>query len=180
MISNPQALDTLTPWMADKASDLLAYAQKMGVNVTLIAGARRTCAQQNADYAEGRDTPGPIVTEVRGCKSWHVWGRAVDLHIDGPISDYRILGDEWKRWGGIWGGDFSFDDFGHFEWHPDVPHVSDLCPTGTECPDPNTAWPDDRPFLSKPSVRGVLGVLLALGGVAAAYSLTGRRLPRLL
>jgi hypothetical protein len=174
MVSNPEALDTLTPWMAAKVRKLLTFADHTGVNVTRIDGARRTCAQQNAGYAQGRETPGPIVTEVRACGSWHVWGRAVDLHIDGPLSDYGILGAEWEHMGGIWGGNFSFKDLGHFEWHPDVERVSALCPTGTECPDRNVPWPDDRPFFEKPVVLGTLGAGLAGAGMYLAFRLASR------
>jgi len=165
----------LTPWMEQKVADLLAYGRSIGIEARVSEGFR-TCARQNAIYAGGSST----ATGVSGCHSWHVWGRAADLLIDGGTrADYAALAAEWKRWGGIWGGDWTSpaDDWGHFEWHPDIPDIHDLCPRGAgaeACPDPNEPWPEDRPLWARPGVRLLGGALLAAGGMYLAYSLVRR------
>ncbi len=169
-----ERLAGLTPWMHLKVRQILRAADRSGILVVRIASGRRSCAEQNAAYAQGRDDEGPIVTEVRGCGSWHVWGRAVDLVLDGPASAYEALGAEWERMGGIWGGRFSFGDLGHLEWHPDIPHISALCPDQSACPDPSTPWRDDRPLLERPGIQALGGVALAVGGFALARSLVTR------
>lgn len=160
----------LTPWMDQEIGQLLDFAQKQGIAATVVS-TRRTCAEQDALYAEGRDTGGDVVTKAKGCQSWHVWGRAADLHIDGPFEGYATLGAEWKRMGGVWGGDWGWD-FGHFEWHPDVT-LRELCPTGNECPSA-APWPEDRPFFARRGVRMFLGAALGGGGLALAYVLVRR------
>jgi len=65
-----------------------------------ILSTQRTCAEQDAIYAQGRTAPGNIVTQARGCVSWHVLSRAIDvqpLRADGtPDSSpeaYRAIAD---------------------------------------------------------------------------------------
>jgi len=151
--------------MEQKLGQLLRFAEKNGI-LARVVSTRRTCAEQNAIYEGGAG----VVTQARGCQSWHVWGRAADLEIDGTESEYALLGHEWKRMGGVWGGDFSFGDLGHFEWHPGV-KISDVCPTTTECPVPGAPWADDRPLLSRPGVQLALGAFLAGGGFYLARRL---------
>ena len=155
-------IDGLSPWMSDKLSALLAYGRKHGIDARVVS-TRRSCAEQDAIYASGAG----VVTQAHGCISWHVWGRAADLEIDGPTSDYAVLGDRWKQMGGVWGGDFSFKDYGHFEWHPGV-KIEDVCRSQADCPDPDAPWPEDRPFFEHPVVRGALALVLAGGGIALA------------
>src|SRR5690606_12391214 len=102
----------------------------------------RTCEEQDAIYAQGRTSSGTISTNARGCKSWHVLGRAVDADPFNPrtgevflgnSTEYRVLGVIWKKLGGVWGGDFSgLYDPGHFEWHPDK-SIEDVCPENMSC-----------------------------------------------
>lgn len=144
--------------MADK---LLAAAAAHGIDAR-VAYTYRTCSEQNALYASGI-SPSP------GCRSWHTWGRAIDLHIPGdPIPEYRLLGDLWISWGGVWGGNFSYGDYGHYEWHPGHESVSDFCPGSEPCGAP--PWDDDRPAYLKASTW--IGLAMAAAGVAgAAYVL---------
>jgi hypothetical protein len=155
----------LTPQTAQKIDELLRFADKNGISASVVS-TRRSCAEQNAIYAGGAG----VVTEARGCQSWHVWGRAADLHIDGPSSGYAVLGAEWKRMGGKWGGDFSFGDLGHFEWHPGLT-IEDVCPDQSYCPDPNAQWPEDRPFFTRPGVQLTGGLVLAGLGLFLANRL---------
>lgn len=102
-------------------------------------GGRRTCAEQDALYAQGRSGGGEIVTYAAGCTSWHVLGRAVDVDvIDGsgamqPENAYRIAGQLWEGLSGKWGGNFpGFPDIGHFEYHPGLT-IEQACPSPTYC-----------------------------------------------
>lgn len=86
----------------------------------------RSEATQNALYAQGRTTDGLVVTNARGCMSWHVQGRAVDLS-GLTVEELREVAVWWKKRGGHWGGDFTgFFDPGHFEWHPGLT-IEDVC-----------------------------------------------------
>lgn len=157
----------LTPWTGQLIEELLGFAASKGISAKVVS-TLRSCSQQNALWDQGRGGAGPIVTDAKGCQSWHVWGRAADLVIDGPLSDYAVLGDQWKRWGGVWGGDFPIGDFGHFEWHPGIAHVSEICPSGAECP-ASTNWGEDRPFFVRPLPRLLGGLALAAAGAGVAY-----------
>ena len=160
----------LTPWMQLKVAQLLDYAQSIGLDPTMLGpdAGFRTCQRQNEILAGGAGT----ATTVGGCHSWHVWGRAVDLRIPGDrLADYRALGEWWEAQGGVWGGRWTTpQDPGHFEWHPDL-SIHDVCPTGTECPDPSQPWPDDRPPLQRPGIQLLLGLGLAGGGIYLARRL---------
>lgn len=115
----------------EPVAELLGRARELDAR---IASARRSCAEQNAIYAQGRTTPGVIVTGARGCQSWHVWGRAVDLEARGATrADWEELGRWWESRGGTWGGDFpNVDDPGHFEWHPGLT-IAQACPDPDRC-----------------------------------------------
>lgn len=114
-------------------SDLRLFAQRVGLPFR-VRSARRSCATQNRLFEMGRSVPGQIVTNARGCISWHVLGRAVDITIDGGSrDDYAVLGRRWEEMGGVWGGRFSeIDDVGHFEWHPGMT-IEEECPNPDAC-----------------------------------------------
>ncbi len=159
---------SLTPWMEDKLAELLRFAERNGIGAQVVS-TRRTCDEQNAIYAGG------VATQARGCQSWHVWGRAADLRLDGPPSDYAFLGEKWKEMGGVWGGDFlvhGSPDIGHFEWHPGL-KISDVCPDPDVCPAAGD-WPEDRPFFARPVVRWVFGATIAAIGITLARRLLAR------
>ena len=130
------SLDSLTP-DTQAAVDLLdKYARKKLGTPIKVTSTLRTCSQQNALYAQGRTTPGSVVTGARGCLSWHVLGRAVDIAIPGGVfADYELLGLYWESLGGNWGGRFTnIDDPGHFEWHPGI-KIESVCPNPDDCQD---------------------------------------------
>lgn len=99
-----------------------AYAE--GINVQLSAG-MRTYAQQNALYAQGRTTPGSIVTNARGGYSNHNFGLAVDYFLTNNSGSTALwtVNNDWRRVAAIakslgfaWGGDWtSFRDYPHLE-----------------------------------------------------------------
>lgn len=165
-MTDEEALAELTPHTAAKVRRLLAFAWSRGMEPRISSG-YRSCGAQDAIWEQGRSTEGPVVTDVRGCGSWHPWGRAVDIYLPGyPEELYWELGAFWEGIGGEWGG--SFGDFGHFAWHPGI-EIRDICPSELACLGP--PWPDDRPLLTR---AGVVGPLLAAAGVAAAYSIWRR------
>ena len=49
----------------------------------------RTIAEQNALYAKGRTSPGPIVTKAKGGSSYHNYGLAIDLVTAGTFKGQR-------------------------------------------------------------------------------------------
>ena len=92
----------------------------------------RTIAEQDALYAQGRTTPGKIVTWAKGGKSYHNYGLAIDicLIIDGKEASWDITKDfdkdgisDWmeavkifKAHGWEWGGEWDTKkDYPHFQ-----------------------------------------------------------------
>lgn len=132
-MTDAEVLRTLTPDTRDAVKRLLSRAKALGLSATLFEG-KRSCARQAALYAQGRTTEGAVVTWAQGCRSWHMFGRAVDLYLDSErCADYEPLGVYWESLGGNWGGRFSTPDCVHFELpHPDY-SISELCPDPNDC-----------------------------------------------
>lgn len=107
------------------------------VRIRIVQGLR-TIDEQNALFAQGRTTPGKIVTNARGGRSFHNYGLAFDFAImydkDGNGSfetlswdvNYDFDKDGKKDWmevvnvfkslGFAWGGDFTtIEDDPHIE-----------------------------------------------------------------
>lgn len=152
-------------------------ALAQGLDFT-VRSTRRTCAQQAQLYAIGR-SPGDtraVVTHAKGCVSWHVSGRAIDVTM--TQGSYDALGALAKSMGWKWGGDFpGFPDVGHIEWHPGLT-IADVCPNPDHCVDtdvdtalpPDVAPPGDAPSAGSGSGSGSsfspILPALALGGSA--------------
>jgi peptidoglycan L-alanyl-D-glutamate endopeptidase CwlK len=108
----------------EKLIELLAYD---GLYFGAFMGLR-SIAEQDALYAQGRTTPGKIVTNAKGGSSWHNFGLAVDLVEDGDPSRagiqwswannaaYLKIGKKAEaaglEWGGFWK---SFKDYPHVQ-----------------------------------------------------------------
>jgi len=127
------SLEGLTEDTRAKVIELFDRAKAAGMTLSLTSG-RRTCAAQNALYAQGGGT-----THARGCQSWHVLGRAVDVAIVGGPKDWQLLGSIGRGLGFKWGGDWTGpnapkDDVGHFEYHPGLT-IEDVCPDPSACRD---------------------------------------------
>lgn len=98
-----------------------------GIDI-LVTSTFRDAESQSALYAQGRTTPGKIVTNARGGQSWHNWRCAYDvvpLRNGKPV--WGTTGEDlklWKRVGEIgkacgleWGGDWKqLRDLPHFQW----------------------------------------------------------------
>jgi peptidoglycan L-alanyl-D-glutamate endopeptidase CwlK len=116
---------TLLPAAQRAARALLAAANDgrlgPGIVVKIIAGTR-TYAEQDVLYAQGRTTPGPIVTDAPAGYSNHNFGIAFDVGLfnggvyldDSPL--YAKVGALGRSLGLEWGGDWtSFADEPHFQ-----------------------------------------------------------------
>lgn len=133
------SLQDLTPDTRKAAERLIAQAADAGIAVK-VASTLRTCTEQDQLYAQGRTTEGIVVTQNPGCRSWHVFGRALDLRIrndDGSLQleadpRYAKLGAMAEALGFEWGGNLEDGDAGHFEFHPGL-DIENLCPRPEEC-----------------------------------------------
>jgi peptidoglycan L-alanyl-D-glutamate endopeptidase CwlK len=95
-----------------------AAAADAGIDVR-ITQTVRTREEQRRLYAQGRDTPGPIVTWTMDSK--HIGGKAFDFTVGGApdFEDdpeaWEIAGDIVRGLGLTWGGDWDVQDFSHAE-----------------------------------------------------------------
>lgn len=110
---------------ADLVSTVKRAIEITAVDFAVVQGAR-TQDQQDELYAQGRTTPGKIVTQTRNSR--HIGGFAVDLaaFVDGAVSwngvYYPFIATAMKKAAGelnvpiVWGGDWvKFKDLPHFE-----------------------------------------------------------------
>lgn len=171
-LQDPQGFLPGLEWQTREQLQALAsrFRAVTGLDLRVRSG-RRTCAEQNALYAQGRDGAGEIITYASGCTSWHVLGRAADLDPITPSgvgqaeSAYRTAGAIWVAMGGVYGGNFSgFPDLGHFEWHPGLT-IEQVCPSPTYCAQIEASIQTIPP----------LGRYLVLGAVVAGAALFGLR-----
>lgn len=79
-------ITALHPRLQEKAALLITECEKQGIHI-LFSECLRTIAEQDALYAQGRTTPGSIVTNARGStySSQHQWGIAIDFYGDMDI-----------------------------------------------------------------------------------------------
>ena len=91
-------LSQVYPVLADKIRKLYDMLLVEGITIVVVQGLR-TIDEQNALFAQGRSTPGKIVTNARGGQSWHNYGCAVDCaiqNLDRSI-DWNASHPSWKR-----------------------------------------------------------------------------------
>lgn len=112
-------------------------ASLTGRSICRFTHTLRTFAEQDKLFAQGRTTPGKIVTRARGGQSYHNYGLAIDIVLlvdmdgngtfetaswdtrrdfDGDgRADWLEVVDVFKRYGWEWGGDWRFVDAPHFQ-----------------------------------------------------------------
>jgi peptidoglycan LD-endopeptidase CwlK len=121
-------IGTLDPDVQAKALELLRAAWHVGLPLVVTEG-YRSAKDQAIDYAKGRTTPGPIVTNAPPGSSWHQYRKAFDVAVlvggqatwPNDVALWRRIGDVGERLGLEWGGDSTtFVDRPHFAWHPGV------------------------------------------------------------
>ena len=73
-----ERLALIYPELARRMNQVEQILETLGFTIR-ISQALRTYAEQEAIYAQGRTSPGQIVTHARGGDSWHQYGLAVDF-----------------------------------------------------------------------------------------------------
>ena len=119
---NEEKLSELKPIVSQMAQNFIAKCQsELGVTL-LITCAYRSSASQDILYAQGRTTPGNIVTNAKGGQSLHQYNVAFDVVplIQGKTDwnyDFSKLGAIGVACGLEWGGNWqSFKDMPHFQY----------------------------------------------------------------
>lgn len=108
---------------AIKAYNEAVKATPVGVH-PYITQTIRTFEEQAILYAQGRTTPGDIVTDSKPGQSYHNYGLGLDfvLIVGGKYlwavnNNWMVVVNCFKKYGFTWGGDFSgtFKDYPHLE-----------------------------------------------------------------
>ena len=116
-------ITVLHPRLQERAALLKSECSKQGIAI-LFSECLRTRAEQDALYAQGRTTPGSIVTNAKGStySSQHQWGIAIDFYLDMDVDGDGSKKDDafnnstglFERVGAIaksiglgWGGDWT-------------------------------------------------------------------------
>lgn len=114
-------LQALHPAIRNSVESFITDAEQ-AMNITLrIVQGLRTIEEQDALYAKGRTTPGPVVTNAKSGRSYHNYGLAIDLvEINNGQANwnfhYESLLPFAEKYGFKWGGHFiSIKDTPHFE-----------------------------------------------------------------
>jgi len=126
-----RGIEHLHPELQTIANKFLEKCKAAGLNV-LITETWRSEAEQNALYAQGRTTPGNIVTNCKYPQSPHCWGVAFDFcrNVKGQEytdsdSFFSKVGAVGKTLGLAWGGDWKgFVDKPHLELAKYLPNNS--------------------------------------------------------
>jgi hypothetical protein len=168
MFEPTHSLDDIVPDARDAFEQLLLAAEEMGLHPQVgLNGAGRTCATQQMLKAQG-----PGVTAAGMCRSFHVFGRALDIDISpSTCENYTKLGELWESWGGTWGGRWMqfgpCGDARHFQWSEGLQAVPEsICPrevTLAECEDIRATYL--AAAFSEQSSR--IWILLFVGGMTA-------------
>jgi peptidoglycan L-alanyl-D-glutamate endopeptidase CwlK len=115
-------ISALNPNVQSMARNLLALTKAHGLDVR-ITQAFRSWSESDRLFAQGRTTPGQIVSNARGGESFHNWGLAFDAapYVNGQMSNdtslFKLIGSLGKQAGLEWGGDFkSLVDYPHFQY----------------------------------------------------------------
>jgi len=117
-----EKLTMVHPELAKRVEAVIEDLGLQGIEARVVQGLR-TYAAQDVLFAQGRTTPGEIVTQARGGHSNHNFGLAVDLAIfkNGKVDwddipSYQAIGAAGKKQGLHWGGQFKkFIDLPHLE-----------------------------------------------------------------
>jgi len=120
---NSRNLDDLAPPAKQRALAFIAAASAKGIDL-LVTSTYRDSESQDALYAQGRTTPGNVVTRAKAGQSWHNWRCALDVV---PLVNGKAIWDDqalWKQVGEIgkscgleWAGDWkTFKEYPHFQY----------------------------------------------------------------
>ena len=120
---NSRNLDDLAPPAKQRAEAFIAAAKAKGIDL-LVTSTYRDSESQDALYAQGRTTPGNVVTRAKAGQSWHNWRCALDVV---PLVNGKAIWDDqaiWKQVGEIgvacgleWAGNWkTFKEYPHFQY----------------------------------------------------------------
>lgn len=116
---------TLKPEIQPLARALVQKADSAGIKIKVISG-YRSYEEQDALYAQGRTTPGKIVTKAPAGYSNHNFGIAFDIGVFegnkylGESPKYKAVGALGMEIGLEWGGNWkSMTDEPHFQLRPE-------------------------------------------------------------
>lgn len=125
-MKNSRNIDDLQPVVAYKARAFVKACEAAGIDL-LITSTLRDFEAQDALYAQGRTTPGKVVTNAKAGQSWHNWGLAFDvvpLRNGKPVwGTTGVDGALWAKVGEIgesvgleWAGRWKrFREMAHFQ-----------------------------------------------------------------
>lgn len=132
------------PRLQTLAAKLVEECESRGLKIK-IGEAFRTVEEQDALYAQGRTTPGNIVTNARGSSysSYHQWGTAFDFYrVDGKGAYYDSDGFFTKvgqigvalglEWGGNWKSPVDKPHFQLPDWGSTTAGIKKLYATPAE------------------------------------------------
>ena len=122
-MKNSRDLKDLLPVVAAKAGAFVAACRAAGIDV-LITSTLRDNEAQNALYAQGRTSPGKIVTNAKAGQSWHNHACAFDFV---PVVHGKAMWDDARtfercgkiaesvglEWAGRWS---SFKELAHCQY----------------------------------------------------------------
>lgn len=117
--------DSLEPQFRNKIAQLITAAEIATGLEWIVTSCRRTMAEQQRLYDQGRKTPGQIVTKAPPGSSAHNYGLAADL---APMKDDKIW---WKAPDAIWkqmadiAVSLGLEAGYYFKSFHDAPHVQD-------------------------------------------------------
>jgi peptidoglycan LD-endopeptidase CwlK len=117
-------LNDLVPEVRPLVDAFLAAGSAAGIDI-LVTCTLRTNAEQEALYAQGRTTPGPIVTNAKPGTSAHNYGMAIDIvPIVNGKPDWVGTHPVWNQLGQLgeaagleWAGapSYPFHELAHFQ-----------------------------------------------------------------
>ena len=124
---NSRKITDLHPRVAQMATRFITECEKRGIDL-LVTSTYRDAESQDTLYAQGRTTPGKIVTKSKAGQSWHNWRVAFDvvpLRAGKPV--WSTSGPDGKLWetvGAIgescgleWAGRWkTFKEYAHFQY----------------------------------------------------------------
>ena len=121
---NSRSLDDLIPPAKVRVQAFLNAAKAAGIDL-LVTSTYRDNASQDALYAQGRTTPGKIVTNAKAGQSWHNYRCAVDVvPIVAGKPRWDVKDEVWQQVGKLgkaagleWAGDWKrFKEYPHFQY----------------------------------------------------------------
>ena len=121
---NSRDLNDLLPQVKAKVEVFIDACKAAGIDI-LVTSTYRDTESQDALFAQGRTTPGKIVTNARGGESFHNFRCAVDIvplvngkpDWDGSHAVWKEVGRLGKESGLEWAGEWvHFKELAHFQY----------------------------------------------------------------